>query len=227
MTFTECQFFRYGLIAISDRLKHYDGRGRVCFWSFRIITDENGNAHTIKEKTVVYWDRNLYESQIEEYLTVYNLLDEDFKRQMGYTGIITSEVDFEDEKLIKIYNDLIKAEEQLGLTKGELSLQTYLRNEEQADGYFAISVIADFVLRIIQNKVSEKSGGFSPAMSFEEIRNALNKWTVDTLPDKYYRFNNVDDKDLKLILEAFGINIPEKIYRLGDLKTIKQSFDIC
>ena len=33
----------------------------------------------------------------------------------------------------------------------------------------------------------------------QRIQAALNKWTVSEITNGYYRFNDIDDKDLKLI----------------------------
>ena len=40
---------------------------------------------------------------------------------------------------------------------------------------------------------------------------------------RYYRYNNLKDEDLTTILEAFGIEIPKKLYMIGELKHIKQT----
>ena len=56
--------------------------------------------------------------------------------------------------------------------------------------------------------------------------NALNKWKVDKLPGDLYRFMDVDDPDLKLILKAFDIEIPAKLYRRAELKGIKTGIKI-
>ena len=46
------------------------------------------------------------------------------------------------------------------------------------------------------------------------------------LADGYYRFNNIDDKDLKLILDSFNISIEKKLYQKQDLRTLKTSIKI-
>lgn len=54
--------------------------------------------------------------------------------------------------------------------------------------------------RTIEEKVAVYwSGGLSGS----RIQAALNKWNVDLLPGDLYRFMDVDDPDLKQILEAF------------------------
>lgn len=51
------------------------------------------------------------------------------------------------------------------------------------------------------------------------IQKALNKWKVELLADDLYRFTKLDDPDLKLILDSFGITIPIKLFRKTDLKS--------
>lgn len=54
----------------------------------------------------------------------------------------------------------------------------------------------------------------------------LLRCAVDLLPGDYYRFMDVVDPDLKLILDAFQIKIPLDLYRRADLKAIKTSTKI-
>ena len=90
-------------------------------------------------------------------------------------------------------------------------------------------------MRIIQNKIvksglvptaEEKDVSWTMGLSGERVQDALNKWQVDKMPSDYYRFMNIDDPDLKLILDAFEIKIPLKLFRRADLKQIKSKIDI-
>ena len=63
-------------------------------------------------------------------------------------------------------------------------------------------------------------------LSGSRIQRALNKWTVSELGNGYYRFNDVDDADLKLILDSFNIEIPIKLFNKMELKNIKTSIKI-
>ena len=58
-------------------------------------------------------------------------------------------------------------------------------------------------------------------MSAERIVKALNKWTIDKMNDEYHRFNNINDHDLSIILKAFNISIPSKLYKRAELRNIK------
>ena len=58
------------------------------------------------------------------------------------------------------------------------------------------------------------------------IQKALNKWTVEHLADDLYRFCNLDDPDLKRILDAFDIDIPIKLFRKADLKAQVKNINV-
>ena len=58
------------------------------------------------------------------------------------------------------------------------------------------------------------------------MQRPLNRWKVDTLPGDLYRFVDVDHPDVKLILEAFGIDLPAKLYRRSELKSIKTGIKV-
>ena len=58
-------------------------------------------------------------------------------------------------------------------------------------------------------------------MSANRIINSLNKWTIDKMNDEYYRFNNINDNDLSIILKAFNISIPSNLYKRAELRNIK------
>ena len=63
-------------------------------------------------------------------------------------------------------------------------------------------------------------------LSGHRIQVALNKWTVSEITNGYYRFNDIDDKDLKLILDSFDIKIPLKLFKKMDLLNIKTSIKV-
>ena len=106
----------------------------------------------------------------------------------------------------------------------------FLSNPEHIDAHLLICMIALIMTRIIQNRIVEsglvpsvedKGLTWTAGLSAERIQTALNKWMVDKMPNDYYRFLNIDDPDLKLILDAFNISLPYKMYQRGELKSIK------
>lgn len=157
----------------------------------------------------------------------------EFKREMGYYQIITSELDRSETDIIDVYHGLSRIEDQFRVLKGDLSTRPlFVNTEEHIDAHLAVCTIALAVMRIIQNKVADYVGvesshsGWSYAISADRVRNALNSWTVESIAEDYYRFNNIDDPDLKLILDAFGIHIPQKLFRHQGLKAVKPSIKI-
>ncbi len=153
----------------------------------------------------------------------------EYRKSMGYYQIVTSELTMKDQDVIDKYHGLTQIEEQFRIMKGDLETRPiYVRTPEHVDAHLLICMIALVMIRIIQKRIrdnsdpkEEKDVYWNVGMSGKRIQEALNKWKVDTLPDDLYRFMDVDDPDLALILKAFHINIPAKLYRRAELKSIK------
>ena len=106
---------------------------------------------------------------------------------------------------------------------------------EHIKAHLLICTIALIIMRIIQNRivesgvvpsVIEKEVSWTAGLSAERVQKALNKWQVDKLPGEYYRFLNIDDPDLMIIFDAFGIKIPYRMFQRGELKSIKTGTQI-
>jgi len=136
--------------------------------------------------------------------------------------------------VIDKYHGLTLIEDQFRVMKGDLETRPlYVRTPEHVNAHLLICMISLIMLRIIQKRLI-RSGTikvdedvyWSGGLSAERLQRALNKWKVDALPGDLYRFMDVDDPDLKLILDAFGILIPAKLYRRAELKSIKKDIKI-
>jgi len=156
---------------------------------------------------------------------------------MGYYMIITSEVNMEDSRIIDTYHRLSRIEDQFRVMKGTFETRpVYVRKKEHISSHLLVCMISLIVMRIIQQKIvsyQHREGltcrdvnVWEMGLSADRIQTALNKWTIDKLPGDYYRFNNLDDPDLKLILDSFGINIPLKLFRRADLRRFKTDIKI-
>lgn len=167
------------------------------------------------------------------------LIDEskitDFIGHMGYYQIISSETNLPDKEIIDIYHGLSRIEDQFRIMKGDLNTRPlYVRTPEHIYSHLLICMISLTIVRLIQNKIvdyktkkqnNKKNKYWEMGLTGERLKKALNKWTIDKFPNDYYRFNNLDDKDLKLILNSFNIDIPIKLFRKQELKHIKQTID--
>ena len=132
------------------------------------------------------------------------------------------------QTVIDKYHGLTQIEDQFRIMKGDLETRPiYVRTPEHVDAHLLICMIALVLMRIIQKKILGLDGMnrhdayWNVGMSAERIQKALNKWKADTLPDDLYRFTDIDDPDLALILRAFDIKILPKLYRRAELRSIK------
>lgn len=153
---------------------------------------------------------------------------------MGYYQIVTSELTMDPLEIIEKYHGLTQIEDQFRVMKGDLDTRPlYVRTPEHVEAHLLICMISLILLRIIQKRILrsglvklDEDAYWSTGLNGARIQAALNRWKVDLLPDDLYRFMDVDDPDLKLILDAFGIEIPPKLYRRAELKSIKTNIKI-
>lgn len=157
----------------------------------------------------------------------------EYKKGMGYYQIVTSELTMSPRTVIDKYHGLTQIEDQFRVMKGDLETRPlYVRTPEHINAHLLTCMIALILIRIIQKKIRDLGGTdredvyWNVGMSGERIQKALNKWKVDVLPDDLYRFMDVDDPDLALILRAFSIELPPKLYRRAELKSIKTGIKI-
>lgn len=158
----------------------------------------------------------------------------EYRKSMGYYQIVTSELTMDAREVIDKYHGLTQIEDQFRVMKGDLNTRPlFVRTPEHVEAHLLICMIALVLLRIIQKKIlqtglveTDPDAYWSSGLNGHRIQTALNKWKVDKLPDELYRFMDVDDPDLKLILDAFGIEIPLKLYRKSELKSIKMKIKV-
>lgn len=158
----------------------------------------------------------------------------EYRGSMGYYQIVTSELTMEPQQVIDRYHGLTQIEDQFRVMKGDLDTRPlYVRTPEHVEAHLLICMIALIMLRIIQKRLVrsgvvavDPAAYWSSGLSGERIQQALNRWNVDALSGDLYRFMDIDDPDLKLILDAFQIHIPAKLYRRAELKGIKKDIKI-
>lgn len=158
----------------------------------------------------------------------------EYRKSMGYYQIVTSELTMDPLEVIDKYHGLTQIEDQFRVMKGDLDTRPfYVRTPEHVDAHMLICMISLILLRIIQKRILssglihvDENAYWNSGLNSERIQKALNKWKVDTLPGDLYRFMDVDDPDLKLILDAFEIKIPARLYQRAELKSIKKDAKI-
>lgn len=158
----------------------------------------------------------------------------EYRKSLGYYQIVTSELTMDAREVIDKYHGLTQIEDQFRVMKGDLETRPlYVRTPEHVTAHLLVCMIALIMIRIIQKRMIasgnvplDPDAYWSTGLNGHRIQEALNKWKVDLLPGELYRFMDVDDPDLKLILDSFGISIPAKLYRRAELKSIKTGIKI-
>ncbi len=158
----------------------------------------------------------------------------EYRKSLGYYQIVTSELSMDAREVIEKYHGLTQIEDQFRVMKGDLETRPiYVNTPEHVTAHLLICMVALIMMRIIQKRIRDSGrvaidpdAYWSSGLNAQRIQAALNKWKVDPLPGDLYRFMDVDDPDLKLILDSFGINIPAKLYRRAELKSIKTGIKI-
>ena len=127
---------------------------------------------------------------------------------------------------------LFRSEDQFRTMKSNLETRPmYVRTNEHIHSHLLVCLLALIIIRIIQNKIKEKmtldnKKNWEMGLNGTRIQTALNKWTVAEINNGYYRFNDVDNKDLKIILDAFEIKIEPKLYKKMELLNVKTGIKV-
>ncbi len=154
-----------------------------------------------------------------------------YRKSLGARQLVTSELDMDPREVIQKFYQMEQVKEQFRVlaNKNPFSVKT----QEQLTAHMLICLIALLFLRIIQEQILsfrkvtlDPDIYQNPWLSADRIRQALLKWKVDTLSDDLYRFEDMSDPDLKLILNAFHIQIPAKLYRKAELDHLKTEIKV-
>lgn len=202
--------------------------------NFRITALQNKSLKRFIKKEYV----NSNTGEILNSSEIKPMLDYDkiktYTESLGYYQIVTSELDMEATEVIDKYHGLTQIEEQFRTMKSTLETRpVYVRNPDHIDAHLLICLVALIMLRIIQKRILnskqvpiKEDMYWTTGINGNRIQEALNKWQVDLMPNDLYRFMNIEDKDLDIILKAFDINIPKKLFTIGELKSIKTNIKV-
>ena len=202
--------------------------------NFRLTALQNKSIRKFLKKEYV----NKNTGEILNSSEIKPMLDYDkikaYTKSLGYYQIVTSELNMEESEVIDKYHGLTQIEEQFRTMKSTLETRPiYVRTPEHIEAHLLICLIALIILRIIQKRIIASNQipisedmYWTTGINGNRIQDALKKWQVDLMPNDLYRFMNMEDQDLKMILNAFEINIPKKLFTLGELKNIKTNIKI-
>ena len=197
--------------------------------NFRLTSLQNKSIRKFLKKE--YINKNtgeiLNSSEIKPMLDMEKI--KAYKESLGYYQIVTSELTMQEKEIIDKYHGLTQIEEQFRTMKSTLETRPiYVRTAEHIEAHLLICLIALIMLRIIQKKIIitkevpiREDMYWTTGVNGNRIQEALNKWQVDLMPNNMYRFMNIENEDLQTILKAFDIEIPKKLFTIGELKSIK------
>lgn len=198
--------------------------------TFRVTKAQAGALKRFMAKDVV----NKETGEIMDSRKLLAMIDdeklEEYTALMGYYQIRTSELDMDDREIIDKYHGLTRIENQFEEMKGSLKTRpVYVKTKEHIHAHLLICMIALTMIRLIQRKYSLKNPPlpgdtreWTYGMSGHRVQKALQKWKVVPMKDDSYWFADVDDADLKAIIEAYDLTIPFKLYTGGDLRRMKK-----
>lgn len=202
--------------------------------SFRVSKTQIALLKKFLKKTLIETDSGelLDSAKLKAQLDM-DKLKKDYEL-MGYYSIITSETNMEDLTIIDTYKNLVQIEDEFRVMKSTLDTRPiWVRTKEHIIAHLTVCTIALQVIRLIQRQINiansqskQPKNLCSCGLPADRIQAALNKWTVEKIGEVYYRFGGIDDEDLKLILDSFGINIPKKLYKLAELKGMKTDIEL-
>ena len=138
------------------------------------------NAYSIKKGVDEYTKEHIVDKQSGEVLEdITKLRSVDLEKAEqdalydGYFCIITSELDYDENKIREVYHGLWKIEQSFRIMKSDLYARpVFVRNNNHIRAHFLICFVALLIVRIVQHKLGEK------ALSAERIARVLNAATL-------------------------------------------------
>ena len=154
-----------------------------------------------------------------------------FNELFGYYQIVTSELDMPDREVIDKYHGLTQIEDQFREMKSTLETRPiYVRTREHIEAHLMVCFIALTMMRLIQRKTKSALGAefgkdldWTYGLPGARVAKALADWQVNELPGEYYQMLNASGEDIGLLLKAFGLEVPAKIYTNGDIRGLKSA----
>lgn len=157
----------------------------------------------------------------------------EFNELMGYYQIASSELEMDDLQIIEKYHGLTRIEDQFREMKGTLDTRPfYVSTPEHIHAHILICFMALTMMRVMQHRINaflperDVEQNWSYGLPGNRLSKALRSWQVDMLPGEVYRMLNVKDDDLQMILKAFGVTIPAKLFTRGELRSLKASVNV-
>lgn len=131
----------------------------------------------------------------------------------GYYSIVTSELEYTDQKIRDVYRELINIENSFKITKSNLKARpVYVWTKEHIEGHFLTCFVSLTILRLIEYQLGYK---YPVEQIIEALRNA------NAMKIKYDVYQQTPPCNIiKDICETFKIDLYIKRRTLGNIKKI-------
>ena len=201
---------------------------------FRVSAAQSRSLRKYMKKEMIHKETG----EIVDSKKLLSMIDDDklteFNELMGYYQIVSSELEMDDLEIIDKYHGLTRIEDQFREMKGTLETRPiWVNTPEHIQAHLMICFMALTMMRIIQHKIKKslpeetaKDLNWSYGLPGDRFQKALRFWSIDQISDEYYRMSNINDEDLKTICSAVNLQIPLKLFTLGDLRSLKSSVEI-
>ena len=137
----------------------------------------------------------------------------------GYYCIVTSEQEYDESDIRKVYSQLSKIEESFKITKTNLEARPiFLSTNEHIKAHFQICFVALIILRLLELKTRS----LNKNISIERLINALNNCQVEILGQGYIHFV-VGERKLKFNDKSLKLSNDNEI--ISDIKIVQELFD--
>ena len=155
-----------------------------------------------------------------------------YKETMGFYSIVTSEVDDNDKEIINKYHGLSRIEDSFRIIKSDLEGRpVYVWTEEHIKAHFLICFIALTIIRILQYKILKYESkstlnvdGWEQGITAERLKEELNRFQADELPNNYYKVTPLSD-NLQLLMKALNVEYEMTFPTITKIRALKSSIN--
>ena len=178
--------------------------------------------------------------QLKDSGTARSMIDWDkvnrWRDYAGYYQIVTSELEMDDVEIINQYRLLTMIENRFRTMKGTLDTRPfYVRTPEHIQAHLILCTISLIIMALMQGKLKglkdqpEGSKWFL-GMDPDRIQDALNAFLVEAFPEDYLRFRSRSadraGQDLQEILDAYSIHLESRLYKRGELRSMRGVIEV-
>jgi len=196
--------------------------------NFRVSKTQQGYLKKFMKKEFM----NKLTGEIIEGSDLMGFIDEDKLSKntefYGYYQLVSSEIDMSEEDMIEKYHGLSQIENQFKIMKSTLETRPmFVKKREHIQAHLTVCLIALIMMRVIQYMVRklpsitmDEKLTWHEGLSADRVQTALRNLQTEELAQGFYRFNNINDDDVKILIDSFGLKIEPKLYSIGDLKVL-------